>query len=350
MWLTWCYSSILIFLIKYAISDEEPNVNTISSKLPTDFGSTSEKDITDSTSTGTYPLESVEILCIYIPPGIGNAVKLVWGLKLNDLNLNVTYGVHYGKDDEDFTDPKIRTTDESTLIEHLEFCTRYKFAVSVGDEHKINPNNIRTVVTYLDRKAPPQNLQVDFEPRDTPCLLIKWSAACVNIGQAIGYVVSVFDHETSHYTIVTLPASRRVDFIHHFKAYYGAKFDIKVSTNFPGSKATETVTYKVPNFLQPYKVRISSNQSAGAFMIYWKEPYVPYFIDRLYYEVYIYKGFNTSKNFEKFYVTRPVFIYKGNESEYTFRVGSVSYDHEYRSMLTNPIFADVYGEVHEFES
>lgn len=84
--------------------------------------------------------------------------------------------------------------------------------------------------------------------------------------------------------IVTLPASKRVDFVHHLKASYGEKFDIKVSTNFPGSQATDTVTHKVPNFLQPYKVRVTSNPD-GAFMIYWSEPFLPHYIPRAYYEV-----------------------------------------------------------------
>ncbi|CAH1110456.1 unnamed protein product [Psylliodes chrysocephalus] len=96
--------------------------------------------------------------------------------------------------------------------------------------------------------------------------------------------ISAFDYESSRFKIITLPASNRVDLVYHFQTHYGAKYDIKVSTNFPGSKATEAVTYKVPNFLQPYKVRVTSNPEAGAFMIYWQEPYLPYFIDRLYYE------------------------------------------------------------------
>ncbi|KAJ8933431.1 hypothetical protein NQ314_013987 [Rhamnusium bicolor] len=158
--------------------------------------------------------------------------------------------------------------------------------------------------------------------------------------------ISAFERSSARYTIVTLPGSKRVDFIYHFKVSYGTKFDIKVSTNFPGSKTTDNVTYKVSNFLQPYKVRITSNPD-GAFMIYWSEPFVPYYIDRVYYEVYIYGGTNISSHYEKYYVTRPVLIYKGNESEYTFSVGLVSYDQQYRSLLTDPIVANLNGDVHE---
>ncbi|XP_023312551.1 uncharacterized protein LOC111692688, partial [Anoplophora glabripennis] len=158
--------------------------------------------------------------------------------------------------------------------------------------------------------------------------------------------ISAFERSSARYTIVTLPGSKRVDSVYHFKANYGARFDIKVSTNFPGSQTTDIVTYKVPNFLQPYKVRITSNPD-GAFLIYWSEPFVPYYIDRVYYEVYIYRGTNISSNYEKYYVTRPALVYKGNESEYTFCVGLVSYDQQYRSLLTDPIVANLNGDVRE---
>lgn len=43
---------------------------------------------------------SIDILEIFVPPGIGNAVKLVWGRQLDKLNLNITYNVYYGVDGE----------------------------------------------------------------------------------------------------------------------------------------------------------------------------------------------------------------------------------------------------------
>nr|XP_023028195.1 uncharacterized protein LOC111516249 [Leptinotarsa decemlineata] len=340
-----CLPAVLLVVLHIHNATSDENADTTSVSVPTTLFPYETSHV-DTSTDGTTPI-SIEILRIILPPGIGNAVRLVWGRKLDDMNLNITYGVHYGKDGEDLTDPKLSTTNETAVIEDLDFCTKYNFAVSVANNgNEINPNNIMSVVTLLDRKAPPQDLQVDFEPRDPPCLLLKWSASCANIGQPIGYVISAFERSSSRYTIVTLPASKRVDYVHHFKVNYGAKFDIKVSTNVAGSQASETVTYKVPNFLQPYKVRVTSNPD-GAFMIYWKEPFVSYYIDRVYYEVYVYSGTNISSNYEKYYVTRPVLVYKGNESRYTFSVGLVSYDGQYRSLLTDPIVADVYGDIHE---
>lgn len=47
--------------------------------------------------------ESIEIVRIYQSPGVGNAVKIVWGRKIQHLNLNITYGLHYGTDEENIS-------------------------------------------------------------------------------------------------------------------------------------------------------------------------------------------------------------------------------------------------------
>lgn len=146
---------------------------------------------------------------------------------------------------------------------------------------------------------------------------------------------------------LTLPRTQRADYIYPLKVMYGAKFDIKVSTNYPGAKTTESQTFKVPGFLQPYKVKITTNPDDGAFLIYWSEPYVPYYVGRYYYEVYVYRGAGVSSDYDKFYVTRPVITHKGEDNVYTFIIGLVSVDQRYRSLLTNPIVATSNGDTTE---
>ncbi|VEN36161.1 unnamed protein product [Callosobruchus maculatus] len=175
-------------------------------------------------------------------------------------------------------------------------------------------------------------------------MIIEWSASCPNVGQALGYVISAFQHSTSKYVIVTFPASTRSDFTYRMKVDHGEKFDVKISTNFPGSKPTDTVTFKVPGFLQPFKVKVSANEENGSFMIYWQEPYLPYYIDRIFYEVRVFKGSNITAAAENYYVIRPVMVYKGEGIEYTFRVRAVSYDRQFWSPLTDPVVANIYGE------
>lgn len=89
------------------------------------------------------------------------------------------------------SDPKNFTSELAALVDNLEYCTMYLFAVSAGSENKINPNNVRGIVTEINRELAPENLQVDFEPGQEPCLLIKWSASCANIGEPIGYTASI---------------------------------------------------------------------------------------------------------------------------------------------------------------
>ncbi|KAH1006177.1 hypothetical protein HUJ05_006938, partial [Dendroctonus ponderosae] len=85
---------------------------------------------------------SVEILAIFVPPGISNAVQVVWG----------------------GDDPKLTTPNVSALIIDLQYCTKYNFAVTVldggatSDTVKINPNTVRTVITGAEQLAPPLNL------------------------------------------------------------------------------------------------------------------------------------------------------------------------------------------------
>ncbi|XP_076269140.1 uncharacterized protein LOC143201773 isoform X1 [Rhynchophorus ferrugineus] len=139
---------------------------------------------------------SVDILAIYVPPGIGNAVKLVWGDQRGNEGLNLTYGVYYGMDQGELEFPKTVTPNQSIVVKDLEFCTRYHFAVTMMDENdanqeaNLNPNTIRTVITGLNHTLAPINLTVELEPKARPCLDIKWSAACPNVISPIGYVVN----------------------------------------------------------------------------------------------------------------------------------------------------------------
>lgn len=53
---------------------------------------------TTSPSIGPF---SVEILNIFVPPGISNAVKVVWGGDGVQNDANLTYGVFFGSEDGD---------------------------------------------------------------------------------------------------------------------------------------------------------------------------------------------------------------------------------------------------------
>lgn len=70
-----------------------------------------------------------------------------------------------------------------------------------------------------------------------------------------------------------------------FRVDYQDEFEIRVSTSFPGSKAAGPVSYKVPEPLQPFKVRVTVNQTEESFMIYWAPPFVPLSFGRFYYQV-----------------------------------------------------------------
>uniref|UniRef100_A0AAR5PE66 Fibronectin type-III domain-containing protein n=1 Tax=Dendroctonus ponderosae TaxID=77166 RepID=A0AAR5PE66_DENPD len=234
---------------------------------------------------------SVEILAIFVPPGISNAVQVVWGGDGVPNGANLTYGVYFGSEDGDLEYPKLTTPNVSALIIDLEYCTKYNFAVTVldggatSDTVKINPNTVRTVITGAEQLAPPLNLTVDLEARAQPCINIRWSAACPTVTAPVGYVVSVLDKKLAKYKVLTLPPTQRSDLVYRLPVQYDDILEIRVSSTFPGSKAVGPVEYQVPAQLQPFKVRVTVNEEDGAFVIYWAEPFVPLMVGRYYYQL-----------------------------------------------------------------
>ncbi|XP_066157455.1 uncharacterized protein [Euwallacea fornicatus] len=304
-----------------------------------------------STSSPITPF-SMEILEIFVPSGIGNAVKLVWGEEDRaQRNVNLTYGVHFGVDEAELEYPKVTTMNTSALIEELEYCTKYSFAVTVlsdsdADPVKVNPNNVRGLITGAEQSAAPTNLTVDLEARARPCLDIKWSSACPNVVTPTGYVISILDKKSSKYAVITVPKSKRSDLVYKLPVSYGDSYEIRVSSAFPGSKAVGPVAYVVPEPLQPYRLKATVNQEEGAFLIYWAEPFVPLSIGRHYYQVFVYPGQDLEAPYEKYYVTRPVMVYKGDLSEYTFCVNLATHDRKHVSRVTALLYANLNGEIY----
>ncbi|EFA06595.2 hypothetical protein TcasGA2_TC009509 [Tribolium castaneum] len=289
----------------------------------------------------------MEIISIEVLPKIGNAVVLSWGKPLREYDLDWTYGVYYGENmQEALKEPKLTTKDLSAEVANLTFCTQYIFAVGVVDPASKRPHparNVRTIGTLINELSPPEDLQVEFIPEKEPCLLIKWSASCPNIAEPLGYLVTVHEKNSPRMMLITHPFTTSVELAQTLRVVYGKSYDIKVATDVVGSQPTETVSFKVPHFLQPYKVRLTSRPE-GAFVMYWREPFVPYFVDDFFYEVYVYPGRDLQGKAQIYATERPVFQFQGNQSEYTFMVGLRSGDGEFKSYLTDPVAINLLGE------
>ncbi|KAJ3637001.1 hypothetical protein MTP99_000499 [Tenebrio molitor] len=301
----------------------------------------------DTKEDGKDGYVDMEIISIDVLPRVGNAVVLSWGKPLREYHLNWTYGVYYGVNMEDaLKEPKLTTKDLYVKISNLTFCTQYIFAVGVVDpaEKPAHPaRNIRTIGTLVDELSPPEHLQIDYVPDEEPCLLIRWSASCPNIATPLGYSVTVFEANPPRMTIITQPRSTSAELAQTLRVIYGKSYDIKVATDVVGSRPTAIVSYKVPHFLQPYKVRLTSRPD-GAFVMYWREPFVPYYVGEFYYEAYVYPGRGLSAKPQIYATDRPVFQFQGNQSEYTFMVGLRSEDGVFKSYLTEPVVQNLLGE------
>ncbi|XP_060536140.1 uncharacterized protein LOC132708052 isoform X2 [Cylas formicarius] len=228
------------------------------------WGQTEDSPTTLNSSSSSIPSptppSSIEILAIYVIPGIGNSIRVIWGADTDREMGNFTFGLFYGEDEGEFNYPKLTTSNLSVIVEDLEYCTRYSFAVTLDDGggfdiSKINPNLVRSIVTGIDPLAAPTNL-----------------------------TLSVFEKNMSRYKIITFPPNKRTDLIYKLGVSYGDEYEVRVSNNFPGAKAVGPMMYKVPAFLQPFKVKVAVNAEEGAFMIYWEEPFVPIRVGSYYYQ------------------------------------------------------------------
>lgn len=155
--------------------------------------------------------------------------------------------------------------------------------------------------------------------------------------------MTVFEANPPRMTIITQPRSTSAELAQTLRVIYGKSYDIKVATDVVGSRPTAIVSYKVPHFLQPYKVRLTSRPD-GAFVMYWREPFVPYYVGDFYYEAYVYPGRGLSAKPQIYATDRPVFQFQGNQSEYTFMVGLRSEDGVFKSYLTEPVVQNLLGE------
>lgn len=66
-----------------------------------------------------------------------------------------------------FLVPKLTTPNLTALIDDLEYCTRYSFAVMLlgenqGEPVQVNPNTVRSVITGSEQLAAPTNLTVSL--------------------------------------------------------------------------------------------------------------------------------------------------------------------------------------------
>ncbi|KAL3285472.1 hypothetical protein HHI36_000004 [Cryptolaemus montrouzieri] len=302
-------------------------------------------------------LSDMEIMKIYMTSA--NSLKLFWGVTPEDIKMNKTYGLFYDIDNkENLTEPKTVTLDPCIEVLNLEYCKKYFFAVAPLNNEKgkgINPNssNVRSIITYMDPLAPPINLHVDFAPGRTPCLLIKWTASCRNLPNPLGYKIRLIENsqpEPNTNTLRTL-LSTKFEQACTVPVHYGRIYEISVSNDIPGASFSQIVKLKIPDFIQPYDVRLAVNDSTGAFLLYWKEPYVPLCNGQYFYEVFVFddKYVTPNTSYIVLRVNRPGIIYKGNRTDYTFGVDLVCCDYSRKSRLSELVHGSVDGQIEHID-
>lgn len=64
----------------------------------------------------------------------------------------------------------------------------------------------------------------------------------------------------------------------------------------------------------------------------------------------MYPGQDLEAPYEKYYVTRPVMVYKGERGEYSFSVNLATNDRKHVSQVTTPVYANLNGESYELNT
>lgn len=153
--------------------------------------------------------------------------------------------------------------------------------------------------------------------------------------------MTVIEQGSARIMLAGVPPSTAVDLSQFLRVSYGKSYTVKVATDIVNSIPSDMVSFKVPNFLQPYGVQLTS-QTDGTFVMYWREPYVPYYIGPYFYEVYVSPGRSLTADYKIYETDKTVFVYRGNDSEYTFMVSFKSEDGVYESLPTEPLVKNLY--------
>ncbi|KAK9887275.1 hypothetical protein WA026_021583 [Henosepilachna vigintioctopunctata] len=309
------------------------------------------KTANETAENHTNYLVDIEIIKMYMTSP--NSLKLFWGSTSEDVRMNKTYGLFYDIDNkENMKDPKVITQDPCIEVLNLDYCKKFFFAVaSMNGGKGINPNssNIRSIVTLMDPLGAPLNVRADFLPGRIPCLLIKWTASCKNIKEQHKYKIRLVENSTQGQTanILRTLLSTKFEQACTVPVHYGNIYEISVANDMHGASYSDIVKLKIPNFIQPYDVRLAVNSSNGAFLLYWREPFVPVCNGQYFYEVLVFndKNVTSRSNYTVFRVNRPGFVYKGNLTEYTFGVDLVCCDYSEKSRITDLVYGNTNGDV-----
>lgn len=158
-------------------------------------------------------------------------------------------------------------------LSSLESCEIYSFEVRVIAPFGIGPSKeLYSVKTDFDRLAPPKNLAIKLsETKDK--MIISWNASCLSLDKSIGYEVIIQDLIINNTKKLYVNSSHSNYLSVNATVHFGAKYIIKVRTDYIGSHFTN-ISFVAPEIPVPQQVKVILEQN-GSLYIDWKEPKIP---------------------------------------------------------------------------
>ena len=208
-------------------------------------------------------------------------------------------------------------------------CELYIFTVGIIGPIGIGPisNNIPTVRTYYNKRAPPKNLTVSVMPGDDFQMLVQWAASCQSINEPVDYIITVHEKIKDLWMSFTKPGVNTVEVSHGFTVTFGAVYEVKVSTALDKAVESPVVVYHAPSLLPPFEFQIIKAKN-GSYVAYWQEHSMSHTQLSFDYEVLVSEGSLLNETTAwKFKVSKPPFVFDNVTADvYSFGIKLVTSD------------------------
>lgn len=203
----------------------------------------------------------------------GSVVSLSWTPPTqykNYTNIDWEYGIYVGYNTRDI---KIyaRTRDTHIVLKNLFSCEIYMVQIRVIEPFGIGPaSNDYKIVTKFDPTSPPKDLKFESSNVYKTKYRISWKLPCLESNdKPVGYIVTVNDIINGSIDRFRFQPSN--DFFHYFdlSVHYGATYEIKVSTDHPDARWSDSVILKAPSMPKVLKPIAYTNKK-GEIVVVWK--------------------------------------------------------------------------------
>ncbi|XP_063217852.1 sortilin-related receptor-like [Bacillus rossius redtenbacheri] len=282
-----------------------------------------------SVKTDGFPLPEVENVRVTLDTSHRTIVNLRWdAAKSSAYKQQWLYGIYYGLRTEDlYKKPLYTTSDLSTVVNVLQACEDYLFAVGVVGPLGVGPisKNPPHMITEFNDKAPPKSVVMGPYLHNETRMWVNWTSSCPEMREPIGYEVTIVEttqNQLSTFTVLPT-ASTRVSY--WFNVHYGGKYRARVRTAVAHSVASEEVEFAAPYIRPPGQVYVlqQKNDTYSGYFVFWREAELPGRLKNSSYKyvVLVSPGRSINESAVKRYeVSQPPFILDAKDAEGIYSV------------------------------